>query len=79
VDSDADGETSTGSAQEIVKNPHAKNGTGAFLLIAIVAMAVGGAGYYIKIIRPKKEAEDMDDAEDDYGYDGEPDEDELEE
>lgn len=48
------------------------NGTMIFIVIAIIAL--GGAGYYIKILRPKQQASQMgDDDEDDY-EDGDDDE-----
>jgi hypothetical protein len=45
---------------------------GTVIFIGIAAIAAGGAGYYFKILRPKKSAAGMDDeGEDDYDEDGE--------
>jgi hypothetical protein len=49
-------------------------GTGAIVFIVIAAFAVGGAGYYFKILRPKKlgaaaPEEDYDEPDDDYADD----------
>jgi uncharacterized protein (UPF0333 family) len=56
------------------------NDTGMYILIGIIVVVVGGAGYYFKIVRGRKnndysdeEDEDEDEAEDEYGY-GEDDE-----
>lgn len=38
-----------------------KDNSGAIIMVVIAALAVGGAGYYLKIYKPKK---DLDDAED---------------
>ena len=38
-----------------------KDGSSAMILVVIAALAVGGAGYYLKIWKPKH---DLDDAED---------------
>ena len=41
-------------------------GTVIFIIAAL--LAVGGAGYYVKIVRPKQQAEDGDDFDEDDGY-----------
>ena len=46
-----------------------------YLFIGIVVLAVGGAAYYFKIVKGKKDSYDDDedeDAGDEYGYEGEP-------
>ncbi|GHV13503.1 hypothetical protein FACS1894219_08400 [Clostridia bacterium] len=59
--------------------------TAAIVLIVIAALAVGGAGYYFKIVRPKQNPTDDDsdnydeDSDEDDTYDDEPDEDEQDE
>jgi len=49
--------------------------TGAILLIVIAALGVGGVGYYVKILKPKRQGSDIDDDYDDEDddYDGESD------
>lgn len=48
--------------------PKKDNGSAGMIIFIIVALlAVGGVGYYVKIIRPKQQAEDEEDFEDD-GY-----------
>jgi len=39
-------------------------GSGAMVLILVVVLAVGGAGYYLKIYKPKKELENAEDFDD---------------
>ena len=63
--------------------PPAKNDTTMYILIGIIVVAVGGAGYYFKIVKGKKnnayddEDEDEDESEDDdYGYEDDTDDDE---
>lgn len=53
----ADGEP---EAQKSAK----ENNTGAVVLAVLVALAAGGAGYYFKVVKPKKELDDADDFED---------------
>lgn len=53
----ADGEP---EAQKSAK----ENNTGAVVLAVLVALAAGGAGYYFKVLKPKKELDDADDFED---------------
>jgi hypothetical protein len=49
-----------------------RSSMGTIALVAVVVVAVGGAGYYIKIARPKRNAPDADDYEDEPdGGDGE--------
>ena len=44
-------------------------------LLPVALLAVGGVGYYVKIVRPKQQAEDDEDFEDDgYGEGFDPDE-----
>jgi hypothetical protein len=40
--------------------------SGTIIFILVAAAAVSGAGYYFKILRPKKQATDMDDGADDF-------------
>ena len=48
--------------------PKKDNGSAGTIIFIIVALlAVGGVGYYVKIVRPKQQAEDDEDFEDD-GY-----------
>ena len=54
--------------------PEESGGMGSIIFIIIGVLAVGGAGYYFKILRPKQQAaEGMmdDDYEDEYGEEGE--------
>lgn len=41
------------------------------ILIIIAALAVGGAGYYFKVLRPKQLAESIDDEDMEYDDDDE--------
>ena len=51
------------------------NSTGTIIFIIVALLAVGGVGYYVKIVRPKQQAEDDEDFEDDgYGEGFDPDE-----
>ena len=34
------------------------------MIVVLVALAAGGAGYYFKVLKPKKELDDADDFED---------------
>ena len=56
--------------------PKKDNGSAGTIIFIIVALlAVGGVGYYVKIVRPKQQAEDDEDFEDDgYGEGFDPDE-----
>lgn len=56
--------------------PKKDNGSAGTIIFIIVALlAVGGVGYYVKIVRPKQQAEDDGDFEDDgYGEGFDPDE-----
>jgi hypothetical protein len=62
--------------------PPKKNDTTMYILIGIITVAVGGAGYYFKIVKGKKnnayddDDEDEEESEDDYGYEDEADDDE---
>lgn len=48
---------------------------GTIIFIIVALLAVGGVGYYVKIVRPKQQAEDDEDFEDDgYGEGFDPDE-----
>lgn len=52
-----------------------KGSAGTVLFIIIALLAAGGVGYYVKIVRPKQQAEDDEDFEDDgYGEGFDPDE-----
>lgn len=46
------------------QKPAKENNTGAVVLAVLVALAAGGAGYYFKVLKPKKELDDADDFED---------------
>lgn len=56
--------------------PKKDNGSvGTIIFIIVALLAVGGVGYYVKIVRPKQQAEDDGDFEDDgYGEGFDPDE-----
>ena len=56
--------------------PKKDNGSAGTIIFIIVALlAVGGVGYYVKIVRPKQQAEDDEDFEEDgYGEGFDPDE-----
>lgn len=58
------------------EQPKKDNGSAGTIIFIIVALlAVGGVGYYVKIVRPKQQAEDDEDFEDDgYGEGFDPDE-----
>lgn len=56
--------------------PESSGGSGPMILIVIAVIAVGGAGYYFKILKPKRDAELNGDDED--GYDEEDETDDLE-
>ena len=52
-----------------------KGSAGTIIFIIIALLAVGGVGYYVKIVRPKQQAENDEDFEDDgYGEGFDPDE-----
>lgn len=52
-----------------------KGSAGTIIFIIIALLAAGGVGYYVKIVRPKQQAEDEEDFEDDgYGEGFDPDE-----
>ncbi|ANU49339.1 bacteriocin [Enterocloster clostridioformis] len=66
-------ETEEPAQAEQPKKDNGSAGTIIFLIIAL--LAVGGVGYYVKIVRPKQQAEDDEDFEDDgYGEGFDPDE-----
>jgi len=76
----------TEGTPEIPSEPEAQSGNnGTTIFIVTAALAFGGAAYYLKIVRPKKQGADFGDEEDEYEYDEEEefdddkDEDELEE
>lgn len=51
------------------------SGIGAIIFVIVALLAVGGIGYYVKIVRPKQQAEDEEDSLDDgYGEGFDPDE-----
>ena len=58
------------------EQPKKGNGSvGTIIFIIVALLAVGGVGYYVKIVRPKQQAEDEEDFEDDgYGEGFDPDE-----
>lgn len=50
---------------EQTAQPETNSGNvGTFVLIALVALAAGGAGYYFKVLKPKKELDAADDFDD---------------
>jgi outer membrane biosynthesis protein TonB len=58
----------------------AKNNSSMYILVLVVVIVVGGAGYYFKIVRGRKDAADdgdEDEYEDEYGYDDETEEDDI--
>ena len=59
-------ETETPSEPEQPKKDTGSVGTIIFIVIAL--LAVGGAGYYVKIVRPKQQAEDDEEFDEDDGY-----------
>lgn len=57
------------------EQPKKDNGSAGTIIFIIVALlAVGGVGYYVKIVRPKQQAEDEFDEDDGYGEGFDPDE-----
>lgn len=60
--------------EPIQEEPKKKNG-GTFIFILIAALAVGCAGYYIKIYKPKQDLDDAEDLDDLFGDDTEVNED----
>lgn len=58
------------------EKPEKNSSAGTVIFIVIALIAVGGAGYYVKIIRPKQQAEDdgFDEEDDGYGEGFDPDE-----
>lgn len=53
-----------------VETPAKNSGNNNMIIFVIIAVvAVGGVGYYFKIVKGKKNAPDTDDIEDDYDYD----------
>ena len=58
------------------EQPKKDNGSAGTIIFLIVALlAAGGVGYYVKIVRPKQQAEDDEDSLDDgYGEGFDPDE-----
>lgn len=66
-------ETEEPAQTEPSKKDNGSVGTIIFIIVAL--LAVGGVGYYVKIVRPKQQAEDDEDFEDDgYGEGFDPDE-----
>jgi len=53
----------------VAESESGNNGTLIFIVIA--ALAFGGAAYYLKIVRPKKQAAGFDDEDEEYDYDEE--------
>ena len=47
---------------------------GTIIFVIIALLAVGGIGYYVKIVRPKQQAADEDFEDDSYGEGFDPDE-----
>lgn len=66
-------ETEEPAQTETPKKDNGSAGTIIFIIVAL--LAVGGVGYYVKIVRPKQQAEDDENFEDDgYGEGFDPDE-----
>ena len=65
----------TGTAPAVAPDPEPetpeKGSSGAIILVLIAALAVGGAGYYLKIYKPKHDLDDADDFDDLTGEDEE--------
>ena len=64
--------------EEPAAKPQVNSDTGMYILIGIIALAVGGTGYYLKIVKGRKNDYDDDDEEEEdeddmYGYKDEPD------
>ena len=72
------GKEKPAEAEELAQTepPKKDNGSvGTIIFIIVALLAVGGVGYYVKIVRPKQQAEDDGDFEDDgYGEGFDPDE-----
>lgn len=65
------GKTSVTEPEEPVEPEQPKNDTdsvGTIIFIIVALLAVGGIGYYVKIVRPKQQAADEDEFDDDDGY-----------
>ena len=58
---DCTGEAPAPTEEDPTESEQEGGGTGTFVVIALVALAVGGVGWYVKIYKPKHE---LDDAED---------------
>ncbi len=56
--------------QEQQPAPVEKSGGGTLLVVIIVAVIAGGAGYYFKIVRPRQNAAQFDDGEENEEFDG---------
>ena len=52
----------------------AKNNTGMIVIVLLVVLGAGGAGYYFKVVKPKRDLDDADDFEDIQFEDGPADE-----
>ena len=67
--------TETEKPAEPEKPKKETGSVGTILFILVALLAVGGIGYYVKIVRPKQQAEDDAEFEDDgYGEGFDPDE-----
>jgi hypothetical protein len=66
---------STDSTNDVPAAQPVKNDNSMFIIVGIAVLAVGGAGYYFKIVRPKQNSvyEDDNEEEDKYGYEDESD------
>lgn len=51
-------------AEEPAKTEPKNNNTGAMVIVLLVVLGAGGAGYYFKVMKPKKDLDDADDFED---------------
>ena len=61
-----------GEPSEPPAEPETQSGNnGTLIFIVIAALAFGGAAYYLKIVRPKKQGAAFDDEEDEYEYEDE--------
>jgi uncharacterized protein HemX len=57
------------SAPELSEKSTAKNDNTMYIIVGIIALVVGSAGYYFKIVKGKKNAAYDDEEDDNYGYD----------
>ncbi len=60
----------TATPEPVEEPPARSSNNGMILLLVIVVIGVGGAGYYFKVVKGRKETEDIgnEEYEDEYGY-----------